>query len=142
MTPLAEMYPNYNPPHYGLAMAYEQKREWDKAIPEMERANQIEMTQDGLAQLGHMYAVSGRTADARRVLRQLIEMSHKRYVSPYNIGVLYVGLGDIDQAFRWLQKVDEDRSDWFLCVNVDPRLEALHSDPRWAGILRSVGFGK
>jgi tetratricopeptide (TPR) repeat protein len=142
MTPLAEMYPNQNQPHYGLAMAYEQKREWMKAILEMERAVALEMTQDGLAQPGHMYAVSGRTADARQVLRQLMKMSRTRYVSPYNIGVLHAGLGERDEAFRWLQKVEEDRSDWFACVNVDPRLDGLHSDPRWAGILRSVGLAQ
>ena len=67
-------------------------------------------------------------------------MSHDRYVSPYNIGVLYAGLGEIDLAFRWLQKVEEDRSEWFAYINVDPRLDALHSDPRWVGILRSVGL--
>ena len=63
-------------------------------------------------------------------------------MSPYNFAVLYAGLGERDEAFRWLQKVDEDRSEWFAAVNVDPRLDALHSDPRFAGILRSVGLAK
>ena len=73
----------------------------------------------------------------RGVLRRLHELSRHRYVSAYNIGVLYAGLGQKDEAFRWLQKVEEDRSEMFAAVNVDPRLDALHSDSRFAAVLRS-----
>lgn len=134
--------PNYHQTHALLALAYEQKGELARAIAEMERAYELDKDLEGLAQLGHMYAVTGRTAEARKVLRQLEELSRQRYVSAYNFAVLYAGLGERDQAFRWLQKVEEDRSEWFAAVNVDPRLDALHSDPRFAGILRSVGLAK
>jgi eukaryotic-like serine/threonine-protein kinase len=142
MQPLIEMDPSNQAAHAFLALALEQKGELAKATTEMERAYELDQDQDGLAQLGHMYAVSGRTADARKTLRQLQEMSRRRYVSAYNLGVLYTGLGERDQAFRWLQKVEEDRSEWFAAVNVDPRLDALHSDPRFAVILRSVGLAQ
>ena len=92
--------------------------------------------------MGHVYATAGRTADARRVLGQLKELSGKRYVSAYNMGVLYAGLGERDEAFRWLEKVEEDRSEWFALINVDPRLDGLHGDARFAGILRKVGLGR
>ena len=65
-----------------------------------------------------------------------------RLAAPEHEIVLYAGLGEQNEAFRWLQKVEEDRSEWFAAVNVDPRLEPLHSDPRFAGILRSVGLVK
>ena len=68
------------------------------------------------------------------------ELSGKRYVSAYNIGVLYAGLGERDEAFRWLQKVEDDRSEWFALINVDPRLDGLHGDPRFTRILRQVGL--
>jgi TolB-like protein/tetratricopeptide (TPR) repeat protein len=144
MLPLIEMYPDYNPVHAVLALSYEQKGEWSKAIAEMERAYELdkESESEGLAQLGHIYATAGRTADARRVLGQLKELSGKRYVSAYNMGVLYAGLGERDEAFRWLEKVEEDRSEWFALINVDPRLDGLHGDARFAGILRRVGLGK
>jgi serine/threonine-protein kinase len=144
MLPLIEMYPDYNPVHAVLALAYEQKGERSKAIAEMERAYALDKDSEseGLAQLGHIYATSGRTADARRVLEQLKELSGKRYVSAYNMGVLYAGLGDRDEAFRWLGKVEEDRSEWFALINVDPRLDGLHGDARFREILRHVGLGK
>ncbi len=144
MLPLTEIYPDYNPLHAVLALSYEQKGDWSKAIAEMEKAYELdkESESEGLAQLGHIYAAAGRTADARQVLRQLSELSHHRYVSAYNMGVLYAGLGEKDEAFRWLQKVEEDRSEWFALINVDPRLDGLHTDPRFAGILRHVGLGR
>ena len=144
MLPLTEMYPDYNPVHAVLALAYEQKGEFSKAIAEMERAYELDKDteSEGLAQLGHIYATAGRTADARRVLGQLKELSGKRYVSAYNMGVLYAGLGERDEAFRWLEKVEEDRSEWFALINVDPRLDGLHGDARFRGILRRVGLGR
>jgi Flp pilus assembly protein TadD len=139
---MVDMDPNSQQAHAFLALAYEQKGDWAKAVAEMERAYELDKDQDGLSQLGHIYAMSGRTADARRVLRQLEELSGRRYVSAYNFAVLYAGLGERDEAFRWLQKVEDDRSEWFAAVNVDPRLDVLHSDPRFAGVLRSVGLAQ
>ena len=142
LQPIADMNPGYHHPHAFLGLAYEQKGEWAKATAQLEQAYKMDSEPEALAQLGHAYAVAGRTADARKVLRQLTQQSRRRYISPYNFAVLYAGLGERDEAFRWLQKVEQDRSEWFAAVNVDPRLDALHSDPRFAGILRSVGLAK
>jgi serine/threonine-protein kinase len=142
MQPVAETFPDYVHPHAWLALSYEQKGEWDKAIAEMEKAYALDQEPQSLAQLGHIYAGAGRTQDARKVLRQLQELSRQRYVSAYDIALLHAGLGEQEEAFRWLLKVGQDRSEWFAVVNVDPRLEGLHHDPRFAGILRSVGLAQ
>ena len=141
LQPVVDLYPNYHQPHSFLALAYEQKGLWAQAAKEMERAYELDQDQEGLAQLGHIYALSGRTEEARKVLRRLQEISQRRYVSAYNIAVLYAGLDQKDDAFYWLRKVEDDRSEWFAAVNVDPRLESLHSDPRFATVLSSVGLG-
>ena len=140
LTPHAEMNPNYHHPHAFLGLAYEQKKDWDKAAMELERAYELDKQPEALAQLGHVYAVSGRTEAARKILSELKSLSRKRYVSAYDIAVLYAGLNEQDAAFSWLRKVDEDRSEFFAAVNVDPRFDVLHSDPRWAAVLRSVGL--
>jgi tetratricopeptide (TPR) repeat protein len=142
LQPIAVLNPAYHQPHAFLGLAYEQKGDWAKAIAELELAYKMDSEPEALAQLGHVYGVAGRTADARKVLRQLTQQSRQRYVSAYNFAVLHAGLGERDEAFRWLQRVEEDRSEWFAAVNVDPRLDGLHSDPRFAGILRSVGLAK
>jgi RNA polymerase sigma factor (TIGR02999 family) len=140
LRPLADADPGYHHPHALMALSFEQKRDYPKAIAEMETAYKLDQEPEALAQLGHMYAVAGRTADARRVLRELAEISRKRYVSAYQFAVLHAGLGEIDEAFRRLGDVERDRSEWFASVDVDPRLDALHSDPRFAAVLRSVGL--
>jgi len=142
LRPISEVHPNDNQPHAFLALAYEQKGDWPMAIPEMEKACQLDRDQDCLAQLGHIYAVSGRTADARKVLRELKEMSRKRYVSAYNLGVLHLGLGEREEALRNLQKAGEDRSEWFAMINVDPRFDELRSDFRLRELLRSIGLAE
>jgi hypothetical protein len=95
-----------------------------------------------LAQLGRGYALSGRTGDARKVLQELTELSHRRYVSAYNFALIHAGLGERDEVFRWLGKVEEDRSEWFAVINVDPRFDSLRSDGRFAAVLRSVGLAQ
>jgi Flp pilus assembly protein TadD len=142
LQPIAETHPALQQAHAFLALAYEQKRDWTNSVKEMERAYELEKEPQSLAQLGHIYAASGRTADARRILRQLQELAHNQYVTAYDIGLLYAGLGEREEAFQWLEKVNQDRSEWFAMVNVDPRLEALHSDPRFQAVLRSVGLAR
>jgi serine/threonine protein kinase/Flp pilus assembly protein TadD len=140
LLPIAERNPDYHQAHAFLGLAYEQRREWPKAIAEMELAYQLDHEPEALAQLGHIYAMAGRTADARRVLDQMKQIARKRYLSVYHFGVLYAGLGKPDEAFRWLDQVEQDRSEWFANINVDPRLEGLRPDPRFPRILRIVGL--
>ena len=106
------MHPDYHQARAILALAYEQKHEWGKAIAEMEKAYELDQEPEALAQLGHIYAGSGRMTDARRVLGRLKELSRRRYVSAYNFALVHAGLGEQDEAFRWLQKVEQDRSEW------------------------------
>ena len=94
--------------------------------------------------LGHAYAVSGNKDKALRVLDELKELSKRRYVSPYTIATIYVGLGEKGQALEWLQKAYEDRSVWLihLHLKVDPRLDSLRPDPRLKALLKKMGLEK
>jgi eukaryotic-like serine/threonine-protein kinase len=140
LRPMTEMNPDYVHAHALLALCYEQKGELPEAIADMEKAWALDKEPESLAQLGHIYAIAGRRADALKALRQLKELSRRRYVSVYEFGVLYAGLGERNEAFRWLERVGEDRSEFFAVVNVDPRLEVLHSDPRFRALRRAVGL--
>lgn len=140
LRPLADAHPEYHHPHAFLALAYEQKGDFGRAIGEMERAYALDKQPEALAQLGHIYASAGQTAKARRVLAELKQLARRRYVSPYNFAVLHAGLGERGEALRYLETVEQDRSEWFAAVNVDPRLDALHSDPRFQAVVRMVGL--
>jgi hypothetical protein len=74
-----------------------------------------------------------------KVLDELREMSKQRYVSPYLIAVVYVGLGDKDQAFAWLDKAYQDRYFLLIWLKVEPLFDPLRADPRFADLQRRVG---
>ena len=78
---------------------------------------------------------------AKQVLDELEHRATTQYVPSYDFAFIYAGLGDEDAAFRWLDLAVEERGQdvsWLL--KVDPKLESLHSDPRFADLLRRVGF--
>ncbi len=136
-----EMDPNFALAHYRLGLAYEQKRIFDQAIAEFKKA--ADLSGGGpaaVAALGRAYAVSGRRSDAEKVLTELQELAKQRYVARFYLAVVYVGLGDKDQTLAWLEKADEQRNEPLARVNVDPRFDSLHSEPRFQELLRRVGL--
>ena len=59
----------------------------------------------------------------------------------YGFAVVYAALGEIEQAFQWLDRASQDRNGFFaLWVNGDPRLDSLRSDARYADLLRCIGL--
>lgn len=92
------------------------------------------------ALLGHAYARAGRTADARKELQALINASKVRYVAPSWMAVVNIGLGDQNQAFFWLDKSYQDRSEHMLYLKVEPLIDPLRNDPRFASLVKRVGL--
>jgi TolB-like protein/Flp pilus assembly protein TadD len=130
------MDPNILPVQVFLGRAYEQKEMYREAIEEFQRA--VALSGDDLrviANLGHAYAVSGKRKKAQRVLAELQGQLKRCYISPFQIAIIYVGLGEKDQAFEWLEKAYDDRSVWMVFLKVDPRLDSLRSDHRFADLL-------
>jgi hypothetical protein len=82
--------------------------------------------------------VAGRRVEAQRVLDWLKEASKHRYISPYSIAVIYLGLGDKEQAFAWLNGAYQERDNWLIYLKVEPRLDPLRSDARFTKLLRLV----
>jgi hypothetical protein len=90
--------------------------------------------------LGHSLAKDGQTAEARRLLSELLERAKKAYVPPYSIAVLYAGLGEQTQALEWLERGLQDRSLRPLWLRCDPRLDTLRRDDRFIQLLRKMGL--
>jgi len=128
-----------------LAWTYAAKRMYPQAIAEYEKITKpdkavTEETQTVASGLGWVYAVSGRRADALRLAKEFKELSLHVYVDPYNIAVIYAGLGEQDEAFRWLEKGYEQRSSGMPYLTTDPFWYAMRSDPRYADLLRRIGL--
>ena len=65
---------------------------------------------------------------------------NKGDVSSYNVALIYIGLGEKDRAFDSLEKAYKERSDLLVYLKVDPRLDTLRSDPRFADLMRRIGL--
>ncbi len=122
-------------------MAYEQKAMWVEAIAELQRGLELsgEVTED-MAALGHAYGLAGKKAEAQDILQRLKEISKRRYVSSFDIGLVHAGLGENDAAFEWLEKAYEERAYWLVLLNADPRLDSLRPDSRFRDLLGRVGL--
>ncbi len=138
-----EMDPNFALAHYRLGLAYEQKSMHEESIAAFQKA--VTLSGGGpaaIAALGHAYAVSGRKSEAHKALAELQDLGKQRYVARFYLAVVYAGLGDNDQAFAWLEKANEERNEPMFRLNFDPRFDNLHSDPRFAALLRKMGLEK
>jgi tetratricopeptide (TPR) repeat protein len=136
-----EMDPNYALAHERLGQAYLEKGLFAEAIAELEKAVDFSPgNTEILAALGHALAVSGKRAEAEKILARLNELSGKSYVSAYDKATIYLGLGDDDQALKYLDKAYEERAGYISIIKADPRLERLHANPRFIALLKKVNL--
>jgi len=132
---ILQLDPNSFPARRYLGLAYEQKGMYQKAIAEFQQGVKISGSPLMLALLGHAYAASGKDAEARQVLAELRDLQDRRYVSPYTVAAIYTGLGDKDQAFKWLEKAFDERDVWLMNLKVDPVFSRLRTDKRFSDLL-------
>lgn len=66
--------------------------------------------------------------------------SSTSYVSPFKIGLICTGLGDVDRLFEWLDRACEIRDGWMTTLKVSAELAPLRSDVRFAHLVERVGF--
>ena len=92
-----------------------------------------------LALLGYAHGISGQTAEARRILDRLLEQSRREPIPALAIAQIYIGLGDKDRAFEWLERTVEQR-DLDLTLQYDSLYGPLRSDPRYVHLLRRMRF--
>ena len=95
----------------------------------------------GVAAAAHAYAMSGRPEEARRRLSDLQHAAPGGYVEHYGIALVCLALGELDEAFRWLEQAYRDHSFWLAYWGgVDPRLDVLRGDERFKVLLRRLGL--
>ena len=135
-----EMNAQYHRAHLNLGRVYEHLGMREEAFEEFETAQSLFDSPEILASLAHAHATFGDRAEAIRLLKKLIALEKRDYVSPYDIAVIHVGLGDRDRAFEWLEKAYDERAGWMIYLTVDPQLDALRSDDRYKTLVGRVGL--
>jgi TolB-like protein/Flp pilus assembly protein TadD len=129
--------PNFGPALADLGETYLAQGRCENAIEELRLANEWMPGPRRLADLGYGYAVCGHTAEARRILRAFLKEPQRRPVPAFAIAQLYIGLGDKDRAFQWLEKAIDER-DLGMGLNWDVWFHSLRSDPRFGGLLHRM----
>ncbi len=136
-----ELDANYYIAHMFASSAYIEKGMYAEAIAEARNARGLSgVSSYPTAFLGYALAKSGKQAEARSVLEELLKLSTERYVSPYNIALIYNGLDERDKTLDWLGKGYQQRDPRMVFLKVEPKWNNLRDDPRFKDLLRRVGF--
>jgi TolB-like protein/Tfp pilus assembly protein PilF len=138
---MIELDPGFWAVHQTLVWLYVKQKKYPEALAEAQKGVELSgRTNAALAQLGHVYGLLGRRAEALAVIRELEEKFANKTADARDIAVIYTGLGGKDNAFAWLEKAFEYRSFNLPNLNMEVLLDPLHSDPRWNDLLRRVGL--
>ncbi|GAC1438775.1 MAG: hypothetical protein NVSMB58_34590 [Terriglobales bacterium] len=128
--------PGFAAAHSFLGLAYDQQAHYTEAETELRKAIVLsDGSPKSTSFLGRVYALSNQTTKAKDVTGQLRSLATKRYVSPFDIALIYSALGDKQKAFEALEKAFIARDHWVVYCKVDPRLDLLRSDPRFLQLL-------
>ena len=135
--------PNDIEAHVVMGLNYEQKRMYPEAVAELEKARELSGNNPLiLGPLGSCYAGSGDKGQARKLLDELNAAAQQAYVAPITWVMLYLGLGEMDAAFAWLEKAAEARDPLLYYLKVGPIYDSIRDDPRCAALLNRIGLGK
>jgi tetratricopeptide (TPR) repeat protein len=113
----------------------------NQSIAEYKRALQItKQWPVAFAALGNIYGLSGDKKEAKNILDTLNLLSAQRFVTSYGVALIYAALNEKDQAFQWLSKAYDERSNWLVWLKSDPRWSIIRSDKRFADLVNKVGL--
>ena len=128
--------------HDFLADVYARKGMHREAIAEEQKYLSLAGDEEAAEELGRDYAASGYDEAMKALYRKTLAFSEEvakyAYVSPIDFAVLYAHLGQMDEAFVWLEKAFEERQTGLVQLHVDPQFEPLRPDPRFGEMVRRV----
>jgi serine/threonine protein kinase/tetratricopeptide (TPR) repeat protein len=130
------MNPTAEENHRLLGMAYAQLGQWDEAAAALREAIALsESPVLATANLGAIAAARGRGKEAREILAELEAQAATGYVSPVAFAILHAALGETDATFAALDRAFDDRRGWLAYLKVEPALDPVRADPRFARLV-------
>ncbi len=131
--------PDYGYSHFWLGLAFARVGKLSEALAEATvTLTQLENAEAESA-LGRVHAQAGNRPEAETMLNGLRKRAQNGFVSAYDMALLHVSLEHIDEAFEYLGKAETERSYYIPWLKLDPELDPLRSDPRFAALLKKVG---
>jgi TolB-like protein/Flp pilus assembly protein TadD len=136
-----ELEPRFDFAYWIIGVALAQQGRMDESINALNQA--VLLTGGGLtfeAHLGYAYALSGKREEARQVLADLEEIAKEKYVSAYYFAIIYLGLGEQELTFQWLERAAEERAGFLAFIKVEPMFDSLRADERFSELLGRMGL--
>jgi tetratricopeptide (TPR) repeat protein len=112
------------------------------AIPLFQKAKGLGSPPFVAAWLGYAYGVTGDRTRAMAAIEELKAASLRGYVPPFNLAIVYLGLGDRARALDYLEQAYDASSQWMPYLRGDRIFDPLRSEPRFAALMRKLGFRK
>jgi TolB-like protein/DNA-binding winged helix-turn-helix (wHTH) protein/tetratricopeptide (TPR) repeat protein len=136
-----ELDPSFAPAHGTLGHVYAAKGMYREALAEYEKYSALSGGSPGsTALVGYAHARLGQRSYALRVLDQLRAASKQRYVPAVSFAIVYVGLGEKEHAFLWLEKAYDERTNSLAYLKVQATWDPLRPDPRFDDLVRRIGL--
>jgi tetratricopeptide (TPR) repeat protein len=127
--------------HFRLGLVSLQKGWRDPAIDEMQTAVALSgRSTEALTGLAQAYGAAGRQTDMQAIVDELDRQPGRRYVSPYNMARVHATAGHTELAFQWLERAHQERNPDLIELRSEPVFDNIRPDPRFADLLRRVGW--
>jgi len=137
----AELDPNYPVTYWILGLVHRKMGLYELAITEGEKGVNLSGGSPVMrAALAHTYGKAGMTKEALQTLEDLTNLAKQKYVAPYFIAGIHVGLGENDRAIEYLEKSYAEHCHWLIYLHIDPSMDSLRDDSRFKDLLRRVGL--
>ncbi len=136
-----EQNPHFSAVYWTLGLVQEQRGELDEAIAAFKRA--IELSPPSpriLGALGRTLAKANQKEEALDILDELTRTAKKRYISPFEVALIYFALHRLDEGFEALTRAYQDRSFELISIHIDPRFDSVRKDPRFIALHRQLGL--
>jgi len=127
--------------HVTMGNIYLAKHMVPEALLEFEKAVRISGRRiEPLAALGYGYAVDGQKGKALDIIKELRQLDTQGFDPAFLIAAVYLGLGQKDESFAWLEKSYQAHSWWILLLTVDHRFDTIRGDPRFSSLVKRIGL--
>ena len=132
--------PSFAYAHRALGWAYGSKGMYPEAIAETRTSIELNNASSAKGFLGLWLARSGKRDEAVKLLGELKQEATQGYVQGYTLALIYIGLGDKEEALNWLEKQMSGRSETANAYAVAPELDVLRAEPRFKAMLKRMNL--
>ncbi|MEO8414388.1 MAG: hypothetical protein ABI472_12050, partial [Ginsengibacter sp.] len=136
-----QMNPKFVLAHLWLGRSYQGKKMYPESIDEYKKALAVAVDWPvALAAIGNVYGESGDDVNAQKILDALNSLSSEKFVTAYGVALVYASMNKKEQAFLWLNKAFDERSNWLVWLKTDPRWTSIETDKRFHEMVNKVGL--